>query len=145
MRGGHGPLPCSARARPGRGQARRSAAGLLGGGVGDHEELVGAQVHHDLSVGALGALASGILFGRPVAAGTSGGEPFQDGAGLRAGRSHQASPPFRRSWLSMRAAMASGLFRLADPLPELGEDGHLLAVGVEDDAVVAVAVHHRVP
>ncbi|GAA4334992.1 hypothetical protein GCM10023086_67150 [Streptomyces venetus] len=66
-------------AAPGRkGGARRSGVVLLGGGVGDHEELVGAQVHHDLSVGALGALGGGALFGRPGAAGASGGEPLQE-------------------------------------------------------------------
>lgn len=41
-------------AAPGReGRVRRSGVVLLGGGVGDHEELVGAQVHHDLSIRAV--------------------------------------------------------------------------------------------
>jgi hypothetical protein len=37
----------------------------LPGGVGDHEELVAAEVHHDLGVRALGALGGGVLFRWP--------------------------------------------------------------------------------
>jgi hypothetical protein len=52
------------RARPGRSGAALWVV-LLGGGVGDHEELVAAEVHHDLGVGAPEALGGGVLFRRP--------------------------------------------------------------------------------
>jgi hypothetical protein len=52
---------------PGRGGGRGAEGGglLVGGGVGDDEELVAGQVHHDLGVGALGALRGGVLLRRP--------------------------------------------------------------------------------
>lgn len=43
-----------------------SLRGLLGGGVGDHEELVAAEVHDDPGFGALVALRGGVFIGGSV-------------------------------------------------------------------------------
>lgn len=131
---GTGTRGCAAPGQEGRGAARTGTL-ILGGGVGDHEELVAAQVHHDPGVRpALGASSGGVLFRRPGAAGASGrGTARGRCAGAEAGWA-SLSPPWGRGWWSRGGVLGGG--NVADHVVRrLCDGGTVFGPGRVEDCV----------
>lgn len=92
---------------------------------GDHEELVTAEVHHDLGVGALGALGCGVFVGGPEAGRGRGRQGTAPGWCGPAGRSWPSGFIAVHALVDVdQGGCGVGVVREADPPPLRGEDGH---------------------